>query len=197
MREFIKLVLIGLIVWVGFESHAGEIELQEYDVLSDVISQKYIRAGVSVIVMLSATQCCMPPLEKPNPNWSLQPYSELKRQSPDLLSETLDDFKVKNASKKTLKNRFSLSSERVLLSRDQLKNLIPDACCGWKSFYKRYPTAPGIITVSRVGFNHQKNQALVYVGNQKQSREGLGVLYILVKTENSWIIQQELEMWES
>ncbi len=46
---------------------------------------------------------------------------------------------------------------------------------------KRYPNSQGTMTLSRVGFNRNIKQALVYVGNQEGFLAGAGYYVLLVK----------------
>jgi hypothetical protein len=57
----------------------------------------------------------------------------------------------------------------------------------WKPFYAKYPGSPGIITVSRVGLNRDKNLAIFYVGNQRQLLLGEGRLHVLKKEGDVWV----------
>lgn len=68
---------------------------------------------------------------------------------------------------------------------------------GWDEFYKKYPNSPGIISVSRVGFNKEKNQAVVYVGLQSDYLAGRGVIFLLEKKDNSWQIKKQTLLWIS
>jgi hypothetical protein len=55
---------------------------------------------------------------------------------------------------------------------------------GWKVFHKKYPTAGGFITLSRVGFNKEKTQSLIYVAHNCGWLCGEGNYILLVKKDN-------------
>lgn len=68
---------------------------------------------------------------------------------------------------------------------------------GWKEFKRRYPGAPGILTLSRVGFSFDMQQAIVYVGWQEDALVGQGTVYILEKSEEGWSILYSSILWMS
>lgn len=59
---------------------------------------------------------------------------------------------------------------------------------GWKRFYKIFPDSPGCISVSRVGFSHDGQLALVYLGSQSYDLAGGGRLYLLRRTGGHWVV---------
>jgi hypothetical protein len=68
---------------------------------------------------------------------------------------------------------------------------------GWQVFYARFPEAPGIISLSRVGFNDRLDQALVYLGNQSHWLAGAGHFYLLKKVNGAWTVDQKVMTWIS
>jgi hypothetical protein len=68
---------------------------------------------------------------------------------------------------------------------------------GWQLFYEQYPDAPGITTLSRVGFNYAFDQALVYVGTLSHYLAGAGYYVLLKKVNGSWIVDQQVMSWIS
>ena len=68
---------------------------------------------------------------------------------------------------------------------------------GWDTFYQKYPGSSGIVTLSKVGFNKEMNQALVIMGVQRGRVFGIGELYLLQKENNAWRIQKAAMLWIS
>lgn len=65
-----------------------------------------------------------------------------------------------------------------------------------KAVERRYPGAVGIFTVSRPGFNEQKDKALLYIGGSL-CKSGVG-LYVLMKKENGvWVFAEQSLAWIS
>ena len=71
-----------------------------------------------------------------------------------------------------------------VLTQAQRNEMFNQNTSGWETFYKNYPSAPGITEVSRVGFNKSFDQALVYVGTQSHYLAGAGYYVLLVKTND-------------
>ncbi|HTX91192.1 MAG TPA: hypothetical protein VMC09_08245 [Anaerolineales bacterium] len=85
----------------------------------------------------------------------------------------------------------------VLLSWDQRNEIFNQNQSGWEIFYQNYPTAPGITTLSRVGFDPAFDQALVYIGTQSNWLAGAGYYVLLKKVDGLWTIDQKVMVWVS
>ena len=68
---------------------------------------------------------------------------------------------------------------------------------GWRAFYAKYPGSVGYVSLSRVGFNNEADQALVYVGHTCGGLCGTGKLVLLQKQNGLWGITKELLLWIS
>jgi hypothetical protein len=68
---------------------------------------------------------------------------------------------------------------------------------GWTKFFKKYPAAPGLIIVSRVGFNADHTQAFVYTGEACGTLCGQGEYVILAKRDGSWVVSESTVVWIS
>lgn len=119
----------------------------------------------------------------------------LSGSMPTLEQETLNDFQAKNAEEVPLADFFYLDEEVVLISEEAVREHFEDK--GWTEFYQIYPFSQGIMTLSRVGFNSEMNQALVYVGNQAEYLGGAGYYVLLVKEAGVWVIEAEIMAWIS
>jgi len=114
-----------------------------------------------------------------------------------LSQEVIKNFKTRNDRSYPLRDDMLLGFEYVLLSQEERNELFAINQNGWEMFYNRYPDSPGIITLSRVGFNARLDEALVYIGNQSHWMAGAGY-YVLLKKENGlWVIKQQVLVWIS
>lgn len=68
---------------------------------------------------------------------------------------------------------------------------------GWSEFNRRYPKHHGFLTVSRVGFSRDRQQALPYIGNQWTEAAGEGYLVLLHKQNGSWKEVARASCWIS
>ena len=78
--------------------------------------------------------------------------------------KTAESFRVQNDAAYPVRPDLELGSGYVLLSQSEMGQIFGQNRDGWQLFYERYPDAPGITTLSKVGFNNTLDQALVYVG---------------------------------
>lgn len=87
--------------------------------------------------------------------------------------------------------------EYTLIDAEEMSGIFNDYEDGWDEFYRRYPGSPGITTLSRVGFNPERTEALVYMGAQFHYLAGAGNLYRLEKQDGVWKIMEKLMLWIS
>ena len=67
----------------------------------------------------------------------------------------------------------------------------------WTDFEDKYPGARGFVAFSRVGFNADGDEAIASMGYRCGDLCGAGGLYILVKEDGNWKVQEELMVWQS
>lgn len=117
-------------------------------------------------------------------------YADLKKSSSVLMSETVDDLQAKNKEHYTLTRRFNTKSQYVLISEKEMKDFFKQGVGdGWGKFYKKYPGSGGFLTFSRVGFNADKTQALVYHAYSCGGLCGGGTYYLLIKKNSVWVVK--------
>ena len=113
----------------------------------------------------------------------------------DVDPATLASFQERNAAPLPLSPDMHLGSPYTLLSRAARDKIFSLNQSGWDIFYNRYPQAPGITTLSRVGFNASLDQALVYIGTNSNWQAGAGYYLLLLKTNGNWTIDQQVLVW--
>ncbi|MBK7708606.1 MAG: hypothetical protein IPJ30_23315 [Acidobacteria bacterium] len=62
---------------------------------------------------------------------------------------------------------------------------------------KRFPSLEGVVRVSRVGFDREETQAIVYVEKYSGPKSGLGEIVILNKIADEWKISERINIWLS
>ena len=118
----------------------------------------------------------------------------------ELSDETYDDFKVKAEKQASLEKKFPTRNNYTLISLDELKKsfaYVFDDDINWDKFYQEHPKSRGIYTFSRVGFNRQGSQALVFVTNWCRSLCGEGNFYLLEKENEEWKVVENRMIWIS
>jgi hypothetical protein len=125
-------------------------------------------------------------------------------------SEEFLDLKDKNKAQSVIENKFSVKLPCILMTREAESKLFDSTPSqpkdkafiekmhrSWDQFYEEYPGAQGILTMSRVGFNSDKSEAVVYIQNAATFMVSSGKLFFLTKKNGSWEVQTEQMIWFS
>jgi hypothetical protein len=116
-------------------------------------------------------------------------YDEMRKSSSALQAETVEDLRAKNKESFKFTRNFNISRQYALISDAEIESIFKGGVGdGWKRFNEKYPKSNGISTFSRVGFNADKTQALVYRGNRCEGLCGSGLYYLLSKKNGVWTI---------
>lgn len=116
----------------------------------------------------------------------LEPYA----LEPDLI----EDFVLANQRPAELSERLDLDVEYALIGNAALNGVLADG--GWTGFYDRFPAAPGVLRLSRIGFNAQLTRALVVIEQLCGSECGGGRLVLLERTgEGPWQVSAGELLW--
>ena len=113
----------------------------------------------------------------------------LKDYIPEISEDTLNNFKLNNNERHPLGVPVNFPFKYVLMKSSEA--LVGD----WRAFYSKYKGAPGLISFSKVGFNKQKDEALVYVARANSEDSGGGHLILLKKKKNTWKVTKEETLW--
>ncbi|MBN2387598.1 MAG: hypothetical protein JXB85_11310 [Anaerolineales bacterium] len=114
-----------------------------------------------------------------------------------LEAETVDGYRARNADPGQLSDEMDLGVPYTLMSMAERRDLFDINQNGWEMFYARYPEAPGITALSRVGFNDALDQALVYVGTQSHWLDGAGYYVLLDWVNGAWLLVGQVLVWIS
>jgi hypothetical protein len=128
---------------------------------------------------------------------SAETYKLIEGSLAHLSAETLADFKARNESSHPLRANMQLGVTYLLFTQKDRQELFRVNQSGWDVFYNRYPDAPGIMTLSQVGFNSKMDQALVYLGIQSHWLAGSGNFFLFKKVNGFWVIDQQVMTWIS
>jgi hypothetical protein len=177
----------------------------DYAVYSQVIGHEWAREGVKRIVIREDTVM----RDQPRPRTGNAQYG--KEFYDAVANETRLDYDQKNKSPMVLDGKRFFSKVYVaIISEAEYDRIFsvglaknPDSgklvkgTTGWEEFYQLYPKSQGIMSLSRIGFNPSKTQAIVYVGNECGGLCGIGDFFLLRKESGKWRIQTQLNAWIS
>jgi hypothetical protein len=115
----------------------------------------------------------------------------------NLEARTADSFRLRNETAASLPADMELGPPYILLTDSDFRQIFALNTSGWSVFYDRYPNSPGMTTVSRVGFNDDLTQALLYAATWSNWLAGSGHYYLLEKVDGTWQIIQQVMAWIS
>ena len=168
---------------------AGQMDLEEQAVYAALLQNFYGSANL-VIMDTTAT----------SPGGVGDTAATLKKMLQDmrgLEQKTADSFRARNATESPFRADMNLGSPYTVLSQAQMNLFFSQNQDGWQAFYAQYPSAAGITTLSRVGFNNSLSQALVYVGTMSHYLAGAGYFVLLKKVNGTWMVDQKVMTWIS
>ena len=120
--------------------------------------------------------------------------SILKQLSP-ISEDTVASLKERNKSPHPLYHSFNLPISYMLVEAKEVEQVWKER--RWKEFYEKYPASGGFISFSRVGFNREMNEALVYFEHWCGRVCGSGFYLVLKKDEVGWKVAKMDRAWIS
>jgi hypothetical protein len=95
-------------------------------------------------------------------------------------------------------NNFPSQDKIVLVSEKDLEPIFNANCdVAWRRFYKKFPSAKGNTSFSRIGFNSQRNFAVVNFGSQSACLASSGRIIFLEKENEVWKVKKSQTTWSS
>jgi len=119
----------------------------------------------------------------------------IKEYLPNLDQGIVDDYLSKNKTSEIIENKLKTKLPYRTITHSEIQELEKNNTF-WEKFRAKYP--PGLlIGFSRVGFNSNKNKALVSYGWQSGDLAGQGYYLYLEKENNQWLIKKKVKTWLS
>jgi hypothetical protein len=100
--------------------------------------------------------------------------------------DAISDFDRLENKSWLLQRRFEIAKPYILVSSDTVRQVFRQLPGGWDNFYKRYPDSGGYLTLSPVGFNKDKTQAIVHTGSSCGGLCGRWGFHLLEKVQGKW-----------
>jgi len=131
-------------------------------------------------------------------------YVHLDEQT--VVPENLTSETMTIASESTRSNFFWINRQQTTIPGDafptepvRVDSLHGDSATweGWEAYYKTYPKSVGRGIISRVGFNDERTEALLYFGIQSQGLAGSGHLILLRLQGDQWVMTAKHMIWIS
>ena len=115
-----------------------------------------------------------------------------------LSREARQDYQLKNKHPVALPSPCPFAPECTAMDIVRLTGMVMNKeknDKAWDKFFQRYPNAPGIFVVSRIGFNPDHTEAILYVGKSCGTLCGDGMYVWLVKRDGAWVVQGRTSIW--
>lgn len=182
----IALAGLGSAVW-----SQPSIEFDEYAIYSAVLNAEYAHVAAGEGLISIAERTILPREVTAERN------DLLSQQLPSLASETLADFLAVNDRSYSLLPRLTMPRTYALISSEELKAFSQDKDYFdfWDAFHAHYPGP--LFRFSRVGFNREHTQALVYYSNYMFGLSGIAGYLLFEKSGGIWVISGSAGDWIS
>jgi hypothetical protein len=191
LASFILQVLLVLTPTLQYSPEPvlqSETSEEEYAVYSALLNQKFVDERTDLLIIVDQT------VAKPFLATGLR-GGLLEILSP-VDATTLAAFKERNKEAQAIKAKLKLTVKYTLLANDQWSELFSgDVIKGWEEFYTKNPGATGILRFSGVGFNSERNEALMYVEHGSGATAGKGDYVLLTKSEKGWKVERMMILW--
>jgi hypothetical protein len=189
-RGFVLLVLLLCSCSPGLSRATAtpppDVELEEYAVHSALIRQNPIGYDLgSSFVVREQTVADLDMFERTLEN---------VRRLPTGL---VDSYRSRNAASYTLSPELDVEQDYAMMPQEEFDQVFRSKGSVWTRFQANYPEAGGLITLSRVGFDEKGDKALAVFGFRCGDLCGAGGIYLLVKENGDWKVQETLMAWQS
>jgi hypothetical protein len=160
-------------------------EMDQYDVYSAAIKHIYIGEGVKLELIEDVTSL-----------YDVNKEDISNGLSYKLDSELINSLIEENGEPVSLRALFNLPVNYELVSSQQIQEILAEGE-GREPFFKRYPGSPGVISLSRAGFNKRMDKAILYISRVCPGLCGEGSVVLLKREGEDWIVEERIRLWVS
>jgi len=120
--------------------------------------------------------------------------SYLRENLERLDEETLNDFLAKNREHHPIEPDLNPGGRLVCVGDEEFEHIFRD---GWARFRREFPESDGTLRFSRVGFDRDVTQAMLYTGQQFDWNVGSGGFRLFSKLDGEWTEAGRAGIWLS
>ncbi len=121
----------------------------------------------------------------------------LHEKAPTLQATTIEAFRQANAGRAVIRPSFRTPIDYGLVSSSEIESIFEKRGDVWGRYYQKFPGSQGILTFTRVGFNSDGTQALLYWSNICGGLCGEGAYVVMEKHNGQWLIVAEIQQFVS
>lgn len=178
-----KFILMFFVLIISTNNYGQDEQKIYCQILSEfVFNKKNFIANDSITLVLRDTPLYLSLLDD---------YTNLKINYKKLEKQTFDNFIQRRNQKIEKLDFINIRSDIIIIDNIQIADK--------REFLLKHPKWNlWILEFSKIGFNEQRNQALVYYGFETEAKTGGGVYIILKKKRNGkWKIKRKIPSWAS
>jgi hypothetical protein len=161
-------------------AQSDTVSADEYSVYSALINARFIKPETDFCIIQAHT--------------GLQLGGGAAKEFEDLLS-------AQNKKSYSLERRFDIRVKYQLLDDRQFEQTFGKGVealdKGWNTYWKQHPHSTGLLTLSRVAFNSDTGEAVLFASEVCGGLCGYGYLFRLKKDQGAWKIIEERFLWIS
>ena len=164
-------------------------ETEEYSVYKAVLKELFIKPNTKQLVIRKLT--------------INEPYKTFYNfRNKPINQEMIENFSSANLKQAELKDDFGVDIPVSLVTEEELRAIFDTYYADitgkiYEEVMKKKYNTSRIVWFSRVGFNKDKNQAMLHVGYSCGATCGQGLFVFLSKRDGNWIILDKLPTWIS
>lgn len=155
---------------------------EEFTIYDLVINSSYSRNSTQLLVIQEETA-----LGNIKDHSLAEQLKYVGDKLPQIEQSVLREFSGKNSKSYKLSDNFNLKVKHILAGSNVLDPML-QLPSFWREFYNKFPDAQGMLSLSRVAFNSEVNQALVYVATASGPDTGGSYYVFLTKKSDEWTI---------
>jgi hypothetical protein len=170
----------------GLQWGQSDQDIEEYAVYNALFEKEFEGDSINQVLIIDRTRVNNSALLEKD-------LTEFQKNTP-LSPELVASFKGRNQQSYPLEPMLDFGLAYQLWSQEEVDVLRQqDEASGWKLFYEKYPNTYGFVYLSRVGFNADFSQALVYISSFHYEQPIKGGYYLMTRKDGRWIIESGYE----
>ena len=155
-------------------------DIEEYAVYAALIKNEFSGDYIEQVLIMDHTAGVSQELLELNlKEWGITPDEVV-----------VESFLVRNQKSNQLEPNLDMELDYQLLTQEEVDEFRPQyESGGWEAFNEKYPNASGFLTFSRVGFNADVSQALVFFEESMYDQLIEGGYYFMVWQDGQWVVE--------
>lgn len=120
----------------------------------------------------------------------------IRQNLEDINEETLSDFLEKNRGRHPVEPESNPGGRLIVVNDEEFRHIFRDEE-GWNRFRETFPESDGTLRFSRVGFDRDVSQAMIYAGQQFDWDTGSAGFRLFEKSDGVWMEAGRAGEWMS